>query len=105
MKIRATLLFAVLAVLHLVLFVTHANASPFLWLIDLLTVILCLVFTASLYIKSKNRRPAQKKGRKHRYDKLSIQSLLKVLQDLNEQERLVEKELELRYHETQLSTA
>jgi hypothetical protein len=105
MKTRVTLFFAVLAALHLILFVSHANASPFLWIIDLLVTAICLVFTASIYVKSINRSKPKRKPVKHRYNKLSVQALLKVLQDLNEQERLIERELELRYPETYLTRA
>lgn len=105
MKIRASVLFVTLAVIHIMLFVAHANTSPFLWLIDLLIAAICLAFMASVYVKSINRSKPKRKPSKQRYDKLSIQALLKVLQDLNEQERLIEKELELRYPETYLSRA
>lgn len=108
MKIRASLLLAALALIHLALFISHANTSPYLWAIDLLIAAICLLSIVSDHVDSISRsKPKRKPTRplKMPYSKLSIHDLLKCLQDLNEQERLIEKELELRYPETNLKRA
>lgn len=103
-KLTATFLF-IIASIHIALFVHHASEPAYLWTVDLFIAgIAFILFTWLMLPTYETLKPIKKKPAEG-YGQLSTHDLLVILQKANETEKAIERELEVRYSETQILKA
>ena len=94
-----------LFLIHMALFVCHANESPYLWAVDLIIAAVSLILMVSLTLPVIITIKSQEEPPKAPYTDLSIQDLLKRLQRITDEEKAIETELEMRYPERYIRRA